>query len=175
MKKFLGYTTIFVLLGILFFSFSNVFVEQEKEVVVEKDIEQTTLANIYLVELDKQNNQQVIPVKRKILKDKIFSNTINALLQGPNENERNKGLSTEIPAKTTLINIGEYEDIVVINLSPNFESGGGSDSLMVRFEQLANTVSDMTEKPVYLYINGKEINMLGGDGLMIKQPINIAK
>jgi hypothetical protein len=51
MKKFLGYTTIFVLLGILFFSFNNMFVEQEKEVIVEKETEQITLANIYLVKL----------------------------------------------------------------------------------------------------------------------------
>ena len=175
MKKFLGYTTIFVLLGILFFSFNNMFVEQEKEVVVEKDTEQTTLVNIYLVELDKQNNQQVIPVKRKIMKDNIYSNTVNALLEGPDANDLKKGLSTEIPSKTTLFNIGEYEDLVVVNLSGDFESGGGSESMTIRLEQVANTVSDMTEKPVYLYINGKEISALGGDGIMVKQPINIAK
>ena len=74
MKKFLGYTTIFVLLGILFFSFNNMFVEQEKEVIVEKETEQTSLVNIYLVELDKQNIQTVIPVKRKIMKGDIYTN-----------------------------------------------------------------------------------------------------
>lgn len=175
MKKFLGYTTIFVLLGILFFSFNNIFVEQEKEVIVEKEIEQTTLTNIYLVELDKQNNQSVIPVKRKIMKDNIYKDTINALLEGPDENELKKGLSTEIPTKTTLLNVGEYDDFIVVNLSNDFETGGGSDSMTIRLEQVANTVSDMTQKPVYLYINGKEISVLGGDGIMVKQPINIAK
>ena len=175
MKKFLGYTTIFVLLGILFFSFNNMFVEQEKEVIVEKETEQTSLVNIYLVELDKQNIQTVIPVKRKIMKGDIYTNTVNSLLKGPNENEINKGLSTEIPAKTTLLNIGEYDDLVVVNLSNDFETGGGSDSMTIRLEQIAHTVSDMTQKPVYLYINGKEISVLGGDGIMVKQPINVEK
>lgn len=175
MKKFFGYTTIFVLLGILFFSFNNMFVEQEKEVIVEKDVEQTTLVNIYLVELNKQNNQKVIPVKRKIMKDNIYSNTINALLEGPDENDIKKGFSTEIPNKTVLYSVGEYDDLIVVNISSEFESGGGSESMTIRLEQIANTVSDMTEKPVYLYINGKEISTLGGDGIMVKQPINIAK
>lgn len=175
MKKFLGYTTIFVLLGIIFFSFNNLFVEQEKEVVVEKQSEKTTLVNIYLVELDKQNHQSVIPIKRKISKDNIYVNTINALLKGPNDNDLSKGLSTEIPPKTTLINLGDYDDLVVVNLSNNFESGGGSDSMTIRLKQIASTVSDMTEKPVYLYLNGKQISVLGGDGIMVKQPINIVK
>jgi len=175
MKKFLGYTTIFVLLGIIFFSFNNMFVEQEKEVVVEKESAKTTLVNVYLVEIDKQNNQSVVPIKRKISKDNIYQNTIEALLEGPDENDLKKGLSTEIPAKTTLLNIGEYDDLVVVNLSSDFETGGGSDSMTKRLEQVSNTVSDMTEKPVYLYINGKEISVLGGDGIMVKQPINVEK
>lgn len=175
MKKFLGYTTIFVLLGIIFFSFNNLFVEQEKEVIVEKESEKTTLVNVYLVELDKQNNQSVIPVKRKISKENIYINTINALLEGPDENDIKQRLSSEIPTKTTLLNLGEYDDLIVVNLSSDFETGGGSDSMSIRLEQVANTVSDMTEKPVYLYLNGKEISVLGGDGIMVKQPINVEK
>lgn len=175
MKKFLAYTTIFVLLGVIFFSLNNMFVEEEKEVVVEKEIEQTTLVNVYLVELNKQNNQAVIPVKRKILKDNIYTNTINALLKGADENETKKGLYTEIPSKTILLNIGEYEDLIIVNLSEDFEKGEGSESMSIRLEQVAHTVSDMTEKPVYLYVNGKEISTLGSDGLMVKQPINVTK
>ena len=175
MKNIFNYFAILLLLGIIFFALNNNFVEQEQNVVVEKDNEQTSLVNIYLVELDKQNNQVVVPVKRKILKDHIYINTLNALFAGPNENEIKKGMSTEIPAKTKLINIGDYDDIVIINISPDFESGGGSDSVTTRLAQIANTVSDMTQKPVYLYLDGKEISVLGGDGIIVKQPINVEK
>jgi len=175
MKKFLAYTTIFLLIGILFYSFSNTFVEEEKEVVITPKTEQITISNIYLVKSYNNANQKIIPVKRKILKDKIYENTIKALLAGPTENELQKGFLTEIPNNTSLIGLGEYDNVVIVNLSTEFESGGGSDSMTMRLNQLANTVSDMTEKPVYLYIGGKEISVLGGDGIMVKQPINVTK
>lgn len=175
MKKVIGYAAIILLSGFIFFNW-NTFVEQEKEVVVEKDSAQTSIANVYFVEVDKQNNQNVVPVKRKINKNDACKNTINALLWGPNETEsKKKHLSTEIPPKTKLISIGDYDDMMIVNLSTDFENGGGSDSMTVRLEQIANTVSDMTDKPVYLYLDGKEISVLGGDGIMVKQPINIVK
>ena len=175
MKKILGLTAVLLLAGFIFLNM-NSFVEQEKEVVVEQETEQTSIVNIYLVEVNKQNNQNVVPVKRKILKNDIYKNTITSLLWGPNETEaRQRHLSTEIPPKTKLLNVGDYSDMVVVNLSSDFEGGGGSDSVTIRLSQLANTVSDMTDKPVYLYLNGKEVSVLGGDGVMVKQPINIVK
>ncbi len=175
MKKFLIYTAIILLVGFIFLN-RNSFVEEEKEVVVQTDSEQTSIVNVYLVEVDKQNNQVVVPVKRKILKNDIYKNTINALLWGPNQTEaEKKHLSTEIPRKTQLLKVNEYSDMVTIDFSKDFETGGGSNSMTIRLEQVANTVSDMTDKPVYLYIEGKEISVLGGDGIIVKQPINIIK
>lgn len=175
MKKVLGYTAIILLSVVIFFNMNHTFVEQEQNVVVEQENEQTSIVNIYLVQMDKQKNQAVVPVKRKILKDDIYKNTINALLAGPYANEKDKGFSTEIPAKTRIINIGDYDDMVIVNISQDFEAGGGSDSVTVRLEQIANTVTDMTDKPVYLYIDGKEVSVLGGDGIIVKQPINVMK
>lgn len=175
MKKFLGFTALLLLIGFIFLN-SNSFLEEEKEVVVEQKSEQTSIVNIYLVEVDKQNKQNVVPVKRKILKNDIYKNTVNALLWGPNETEaKQRHLSTEIPPKTKLLKVGDFSDMIIIDLSSEFEGGGGSDSITIRLSQLANTVSDMTDKPVYLYLNGKEINVLGGDGVIVKQPINIVK
>lgn len=175
MKKILIYTAIILLSGFIFLN-RNSFVEEEKEVVVQNDAEQTSIVNVYFVTVDKQNNQNVVPVKRKILKNDIYKNTINALLWGPNQTEaEKKHLSTEIPHKTKLLNINDYSDMVMINLSKDFENGGGSDSMTIRLEQVANTVSDMTDKPAYLYIEGKEVSVLGGDGIMVKQPINVVK
>lgn len=175
MKKILIFTAIILLLGFIFLN-RNSFVEQEKEVVVQNDAEQTSIVNVYFVAVDKQNNQNVVPVKRKILKNDIYKNTIKVLLYGPNQTEaEKKHLSTEIPRKTKLLGVNEYSDMVMINFSKDFETGGGSNSMTVRLEQVANTVSDMTDKPVYLYIEGKEVSVLGGDGIMVKQPINIVK
>ena len=175
MKKFLLYTAVISLLIFIFLN-RNSFVEEEKEFVVQNEAEQTSIVNVYFVAVDKQNNQNVVPVKRKILKNDIYKNTIEALLWGPNQAEiKNMHLSTEIPEKTKLIYVKDYSDIVTLNLSKEFEDGGGSSSVKIRLQQVASTVSGMTDKPVYLYIEGKEVSVLGGDGIIVKQPINVVR
>ena len=74
------------------------------------------------------------------------------------------------PAK--LLSVTETPYRVVINVSDSFASGGGADSLYKRMYQLIKTVNFNTDKPVYLQINGKMVETLGGEGLMLKQPLN---
>lgn len=171
MKKAFYYTLIILSLGFAFFLFSQQFVEEEQEVVT-KELVETTIANVYFIEEIKNNKQLVSPVKRKVLKEDFYKNVLSALFEGPNNNEKKKGFSSEIPAQTKLVGVMEDDVMLALNLSSDFESGGGGDSMLLRLEQLRKTVSDMTTKPVYLYINGKEVNTLGGEGLMVKQPIN---
>ena len=96
---------------------------------------------------------------------------VRCLLSGPTSYEKNKGVYSEIPT-TNLISIQEIESRVVINLSESFAQGGGADSLYKRMFQLIKTVNYNTNKPVYLLINGQMVEALGGEGLMIKQPLN---
>ena len=58
-----------------------------------------------------------------------------------------------------------------MNLSDDFGFGGGGDSLYKRVYQLIKTVNHNTRKPVYLYLNGKQADIIGGEGLMLKQPL----
>ena len=51
------------------------------------------------------------------------------------------------------------------------EFGGGGDSLYTRMYQIIKTVNKNTNKSVYLYIDGKQANVIGGEGLMLKQPL----
>ena len=37
--------------------------------------------------------------------------------------------------------------------------------------QLIKTVNKNSLKPVYLYIDGQQANVIGGEGLMLKQPL----
>ena len=53
-----------------------------------------------------------------------------------------------------------------------FESGGGAESTYVRVKQIIKTVNANTSTPTYLYINGKQANVIGGEGIMIKQPLS---
>lgn len=97
---------------------------------------------------------------------------ISSLILGPKQGEKSKGVYSEIPGGTEIISVQERPDKVVINLSSQFEYGGGTDSVYKRLYQLIKTARKNTEKPVYLYINGKQADVIGGDGIMITQPLD---
>ena len=60
----------------------------------------------------------------------------------------------------------------MINLTSAFEAGGGTDSLYKRIYQLIKTAKLNTDKPVYLYIEGRKADVIGGEGIMLNQPLN---
>ncbi len=97
---------------------------------------------------------------------------IQSLISGPTTYEKSKGVYSEIPSGTRVIAINETADKVVINLNSAFENGGGTDSLYKRLNQLIKTAKRNTDKPVYLYIEGNKAEVIGGEGIMITQPLN---
>ena len=101
-----------------------------------------------------------------------FSYAIKELISAPTEWEKNKGLSSEIPLATKILSVRENSDSVFIDLSPEFESGGGAESIYIRVNQLIKTSLANTKLPVYLYINGKQADVIGGEGIMVKQPLS---
>lgn len=97
---------------------------------------------------------------------------IESLVAGPRPNEKEKGVYSEIPAGTEVLSIKEYPDKVIINLSASFETGGGTDSLYKRLYQLIKTAKRNTNLPVYLYIEGQKADVVGGEGIMLNQPLS---
>ncbi len=96
---------------------------------------------------------------------------IRCLFDGPTYVEQNKGVYSEIP-QTKINAVRQLPDRVVIDLQDSFGQGGGADSLYKRMYQLIKTVNYNTKKPVYLLINGRFVDAIGGEGLMLKQPLN---
>ena len=101
-----------------------------------------------------------------------FKFAIKSLISGPLPNEKAKGVYTEIPADTRIISINETTDKIVINLNSAFEQGGGTESIYKRLNQIIKTAKRNTTKPVYLYIEGNKAEVIGGEGIMITQPLN---
>ena len=60
-----------------------------------------------------------------------------------------------------------------MNLTRNFEYGGGTKSIQNRIKQIKLTVDSFNlKKPVYLYLDGKQVEYMGGEGIYIEQPLN---
>ncbi len=113
-------------------------------------------------------------VKRKV-KNKTLYSALGMLLKGPTEEEKNLGIFTEIPSNARLISVkkDEAENSVIINLTREFGEGGGTQSIQARLNQIVKTVNIYAGPlPVYLYLDGKKAQYLGGEGIYINQPIN---
>ena len=143
----------------------------EQNQISESDKEDKVF--IYFLSSDKGGNQYLKPVQRPLTPgtDRV-EYAIGQLLSGPNMIERSAGTYSEIPTETQLINIKNYPDKIVINFTSDFGVGGGSDSIYSRMRQLIKTVLANTNKPVYLYLEGKQADVLGGEGITFSQPLS---
>ena len=84
-----------------------------------------------------------------------------------------KGLYSEIPYGTRLLSIEEENNKIIINLSSDFIKGGGTQSIVNRIKQLVKTVNyNHDKKPVYLYVDNKQVEYVGGEGVYLEQPLN---
>ncbi|MCM1004111.1 MAG: GerMN domain-containing protein [Candidatus Gastranaerophilales bacterium] len=101
-----------------------------------------------------------------------FTYAIKELVAAPSPWEKSKGFTSEIPAGTKVLSIRESSGNALIDLSSDFETGGGAESTYYRVKQIIKTANANTSSPVYLYINGKQANVIGGEGIMLKQPLN---
>ncbi len=79
---------------------------------------------------------------------------------------------TEIPSGAEVISITEQSDKVIVNLNSAFVTGGGTESLYKRLYQLIKTVKLNSSLPVYLYIDGQRADVVGGEGIMLSQPLS---
>lgn len=136
---------------------------------------QQEFVNVFFIGKNENNEEVYRAVKRVYNKDVDGSKikyAINSLVLGPKPDEKSKGVYTEIPGTTQILGITEQPDKVIINLSSAFSDGGGTESVYKRLFQLIKTAKRNTEKPVYLYINGQQADVIGGDGIMITQPLS---
>lgn len=121
------------------------------------------------------NNGKLRPMKRTCDTDSensCFEYAVKELVSAPTKWEKSKGFTSEIPVGTKVLSVRESSNSIMIDLSSNFESGGGAESTYTRIKQVIKTANANTSIPTYLYINGKQANVIGGEGIMIKQPLN---
>jgi spore germination protein GerM len=109
------------------------------------------------------------PVKvASVLPNQALETAFQSLLAGPTEGTD----STTIPKGTKLLGLKTENDEVHVNLSEDFTSGGGSTSMMGRVGQVVYTATTLNPKAkVYIEVNGKPLDVLGGEGVELQQPL----
>ncbi len=148
---------------------------EEEDVKKPDENPEKVYVNVFFIGQNENHEEVYKAVKREYDADIDGSKlkfAVNSLVSGPKASEKEKGVYTEIPEGTEVISIKELPDKAIINLSSDFETGGGTDSLYKRLYQLIKTANRNSNVPVYLYVEGQRADVIGGEGIMLNQPLN---
>lgn len=108
------------------------------------------------------------PIKAAGQPQAILQAAFEQMLKGTSD----PNLASTIPKGTTLRKLEVKSDGIHVDLSKEFAAGGGSASMTGRVAQVIYTATtlDPTAK-VWIAVAGKPLTVLGGEGLMIDQPM----
>jgi peptidoglycan hydrolase-like protein with peptidoglycan-binding domain len=118
--------------------------------------------------------EQLVAVHRPGTSTPLAS-ALGALVAGPTQAERAQGFATEIPAGTRLRGVTLRGRVAFVDLTRAFESGGGSASMLARLSQLVYTATGVPGvESVRLLLDGKRVEFIGGEGVMVDHPLTRA-
>jgi spore germination protein GerM len=125
----------------------------------------TSQLAIYLV-----GGEHVTPVRRTADGPPLARTAIEALLEGPIADDGE--LTTAIPEGTELLDIAiDDAGVLTVDLSGEFESGGGSLSMQLRVAQVVYTAFQFpTVTGVLFRLDGEPVTAIGGEGLLVDTP-----
>jgi len=117
--------------------------------------------------------EEVVAVTRTIeATTAIATAALTELLGGPTSEERTADLFTEIPEGTRLLGLTIEGTLATVDLSSEFESGGGTLSMTLRLDQILDTLFAFpTIESIAFRIDGAPVEAIGGEGLMVSPPI----
>jgi hypothetical protein len=103
---------------------------------------------------------------------RVGSAAMEALLEGPNPRERAAGVGSQVPPGSQFLGLTVQDGIATVDLTSEFESGGGSASLDMRIAQVVYTLTQFpTVKGVLFQLDGESVDVLGGEGIVVDQPV----
>jgi spore germination protein GerM len=98
---------------------------------------------------------------------------LNALLDGPPSEAMAAGITTEIPVDTSLVSLDAGADgVATVELSQEFDDGGGSATMFGRLAQLTYTLTAFEGiESVLLMENGAVVEVFSSEGIVLDGPM----
>jgi germination protein M len=103
---------------------------------------------------------------------RVATAAVEALLEGPTAAERAQGFSTAIPSGTRLHGISIRSGVATVDLSSDYQSGGGSHSMEVRLGQVVYTLTQFpTVAKVRFRLDGTPVDVFSSEGIVLDHPV----
>lgn len=136
----------------------------------------TTIVRAYFWLGGLEGSAGLVAVLREVPGTKaIASAAVNALLAGPTGGETGRSISSAVPAGSQLLGLSVDNGVATIDLSSEFESGGGSASVLTRLGQVVYTLTQFPSiKSVVIQIEGQTREVFSGEGVVIDKPLTRA-
>jgi hypothetical protein len=122
------------------------------------------------------DNAGLVPVLREIPKTQaVGAAAMRALLEGPNDAElgARPAMYTVVPDGTRFLGLRIDGGIATVNLSREFEEGGGSASVLGRLAQVVYTLTQFpTVDGVRFELDGEPVTVFSGEGIVLDEPVD---
>ena len=117
----------------------------------------------------------LVPILREVPATKaVATAAMAALIDGPTETESG-AMSTALPAGTTLLGLSIADGVATVDLSSEFETGGGSMSALTRLGQVVYTLTQFpTVESVVFQVEGRPVTVFGSEGVVLDGPVDRA-
>jgi germination protein M len=116
----------------------------------------------------------LVPVRRQVEATRAVGRaSLNALFEGPTRAEANASppLTTNVPDGTILLGLDIADGLATVDLSREFESGGGSASMFGRLAQVVYTLTQFpTVDRVAFKLDGQPVTVFSGEGIVLDGP-----
>lgn len=139
--------------------------------------EETTVVRAYFFLGGDQRSAGLVPLLREVPRTPaIGTAAMNALLAGPSSDESaEREITSAVPAGSSLLGLTIEDGVATVDLSSEFESGGGSMSIFVRLAQVVYTLTQFpTVHSVLIEIEGQPSTVFSSEGLILDGPLTRA-
>jgi germination protein M len=103
---------------------------------------------------------------------RVATAAIDALLAGPTAAERASGVASAVPSGTRLLGITIRNGVATVDLTSEYQSGGGSLSMQTRLGQVVYTLTQFpTAQKVRFRLDGTPVNVFSSEGIVLDHPV----
>ncbi|GIU93143.1 MAG: hypothetical protein KatS3mg011_2049 [Acidimicrobiia bacterium] len=115
----------------------------------------------------------LVPVLRRVPQTVgVARAALEQLISGPTASEQKAGIASAVPPGTLLLGVSIADGTAVVDLSADFDAGGGTFSQRARLAQLVFTLTRFpTVDRVELRLDGEPVEVFSSEGIVIDGPM----